>query len=114
MENMTISPNFMNHAGISARVSFQFTVRGTEQTGVSYVTRNIPEGADVMVEARKACKILCKRAVAETAELCAIVAPGRWYDGQRVCGSAGGFGRDAGRAGGETGKRHPHGAALGE
>ena len=70
---MLISPNFANRAREGAlRVRFQFSVAGTKQAGVSYVKRDVADGADLMIEARAAAKIVCKRAGATVAELCAI------------------------------------------
>ncbi len=78
MEQMHISPNFINRTREgAARVSFQFSVVGNRQAGVSYITANIAPGADLMAEARKAAKKACKRAGATEATLCAIVAPVR-------------------------------------
>lgn len=79
MSTMTINPGFKirTETNGARRLAFQFTLSGTEQSGVVYVNRNIPEGADLMDEARKAAKIACKRAGAETAELWAIQAPTR-------------------------------------
>lgn len=76
--SMRISHYFKNFTALgSRRVSFQFSVSGTVQSGISYVTRNVPEGADLMIEAEKACRVLCKRAGADTATLHAIVGPVR-------------------------------------
>jgi hypothetical protein len=78
MENMTIAPGFKNHTRTGAvRVSFQFTGSGSLQSGVLYVTRNIPEGADIIDQARKAAAVACKRAGAETVKLAAVVNPVR-------------------------------------
>lgn len=77
--SMTINPAFAirTETNGTRRLAFQFTISGTEQSGVTYVNRNVPDGADLMDEARKAAKIACKRAGAETAELWAIQAPTR-------------------------------------
>lgn len=77
MTALRIAPTFQNRASAEhVRVTFQFTVAGTERAGVLYVTRDASP-ANVMAEAEKAAKIAAKRAGAEFATLHAVEAPHR-------------------------------------
>lgn len=71
------SAYFKNLATNKNRVAFQFSLKGSIQSGVSYVNMNVPEGADLLELAKIAGEKACKRAGADEATLDAIVNPTR-------------------------------------
>jgi hypothetical protein len=78
MPTMTISADFFNYTKpTSRRVSFQFSMAGTKQSGVSYVTADVEPGTDIMIAAAKAAKIVAKRSGADEVKLRNIVPPVR-------------------------------------
>jgi hypothetical protein len=75
---MQVHPDFQNTSGLNPmRVRFCFTACGTKGAGGYYVNRNVEPGADLMVDAAKAAKIVAKRAGADVVTLTRITAPDR-------------------------------------
>ena len=77
MANLVYHPDFSVQTDElhGFRVSFQFTVSGDKQSGVSYVNMNIPVGELLATIAQKACDKACKRAGTNEATLWRVTSP---------------------------------------